>query len=85
MRCSGQSKAKMTRLAVWDSWQISIKMETRNHHQPIGPQPVALIVTLRDPDQRRPVYDEVVTMMNRVGWTIENLRVREGVRIRATT
>jgi len=76
-------KAKMTRLAVWDNWQISIRMEARNYYQPMTPQPAALLVTIRDPHKQQPVYNEVVTMMNRVGWETQNLQVREQIRVRS--
>ena len=48
-------------------------------------QPVALLATIRDPDKQLPVYNEVVTMMNRVGWITQNLPVKEAVRIRMGT
>jgi hypothetical protein len=75
-------RTTMKNVEAWDNWQISIKMEARNHHEAIHPQPVAVIVTLRDPNEEQPVYDQVVTMMNRVGWQTENLQIRTPSRLR---
>ncbi len=75
-------RTTMRNLPVWDNWQISIKLEARNYHEPVKPQPIAVIVTIRDPKKEQPVYDQVVAMMNRVGWQTQNLQVRTPTRIR---
>lgn len=67
-----------------DKWRITLEVSSRKNSFAPPRQPVALIATIRDPDKQLPVYNEVVTMMNRVGWITENLRVRESTRIRAT-
>jgi hypothetical protein len=73
-----------SRIDSRDTWRITLEMSSRKPSSNPGSQPVALIATIRDPDKQRPVYDEVVQMMNRSGWITQNLQVREGVRIRAT-
>jgi len=46
-------------------------------------QKATLIATIRDPDHRLPVYNEVVAMMNRAGWLTQSLQINDAVRIRA--
>ena len=72
-------------IAPKDTWRITLEVSSRKKSFSPPRQPVALIATIRDPDRQLPVYNEVVAMMNRVGWITENLRVREDIRIRATT
>jgi len=66
-----------------DTWRITLKMSARKPTGIPSIQPVALIATIRDPEKKQPVYNDVVKMMNRSGWITQNLQIREGVRIRA--
>lgn len=65
-----------------DTWRITLEVSSRKSSFAPPRQPVALIATIRDPDEQLPVYNEVVAMMNRVGWITQNLPVKEAVRIR---
>lgn len=76
-------RKKFSRIDSRDTWRISLTMSARKPSSNPVSQPVALIATIRDPGQQLPVYDEVVRMMNRVGWVTQNLQVREGIRVRA--
>lgn len=67
-----------------DMWRITLEVSPRKDSSRPQHQAVALIATIRDPNKQLPVYNGVVTMMNRVGWITENLRIRESARIRAT-
>ena len=64
-------------------WRISMNMSTRKPEYKPTSQPVALIVTIRDPEGNLPVYDEVVAMMSRSGWVTQNLPVKARTRVRA--
>lgn len=77
-------RKRFQRLNPRDFWRISLEMSTRDANFPPDNQRVALLVTIRDPDRRQPVYNEVVQMMSRSGWITENLRVKERPRVRAT-
>jgi hypothetical protein len=66
-----------------DMWRISMDMSKRKPEFEVTNQPVALIVTIRDPEGKQPVYDEVVAMMNRTGWQTQNLPIKAQTRVRA--
>lgn len=74
---------RFTRLVPRDYWRIAIEMSARHPVAPTNRQRVALLVTIRDPDRRQPVYNDVVQMMNRSGWITENLQIKETARVRA--
>jgi len=65
-------------------WHISMDTSTRKPEFRPTNQRASLIVTIRDPDGRLPVYNEVIQMMNRSGWITQDLTVRAQSRIRAT-
>lgn len=65
-----------------DTWRLWIKAQNRAEDGSPDPQHVALIVTIIDPTGRKPVYDEMVTMMSRLGWTTLDLKLRSDVRVR---
>ena len=64
-------------------WRIYMRMHHRAGVINPGPQNAALVVTLIDPKHEKPVYDDVVTIMNQTGWITQDLRVNERVRIRS--
>lgn len=66
-----------------DMWRISMEMMTRKPELVLTSQPVTLIVTIRDPDGDLPVYDEVVAMMNRSGWSTLDLPIKAYTRVRS--
>ena len=68
-----------------DTWRITLEVSSRKPSFNPVRQPVALIATIRDPDKQLPVYDEVIAMMNRVGWVTQNLRIKDSVRVRLST
>jgi len=68
-----------------DRWRLKLRVFTRHgieSHEAYRPQPFSLIVTIADPEQRAPVYDEMVQTM-RSRFQTENLNVRTSVRARA--
>ncbi len=76
-------RKKMTSIDSRDAWRITLETQARRTTAP-SHQSAVLIATIRDPEEERPVYNEVVGMLNRVGWANQNLAVRDSVRIRAT-
>jgi hypothetical protein len=76
-------RRKFEKLSAGDMWRLTIEMSSRTPwHHPLQ-QPISLIATIRDPEGKRPVYNEVVQMMNRAGWITQNLQVRDVIRVRA--
>lgn len=65
-----------------DEWRLKMLVRHRQEIREITQQNLALLVTIRDPSATLPVYDEVVKMMQKGGWAISDLRVRERVRTR---
>jgi hypothetical protein len=65
-----------------DHWRVVVSAEDRKGANDPQPTPLALIVTIRDPEGQLPVYDQVVARMNQSGWITQDLRVSERVRAR---
>jgi hypothetical protein len=65
-----------------DHWRVVVSAEDRKGASNPSPTPLALVVTIRDPQKRLPVYDEVVARMGQSGWITQDLRVSERVRAR---
>lgn len=63
-------------------WRIKLQLLHRSEVTVAAPQHVALIATLFDPKRQKPVYNDVVTAMNRSGWISEDLRVDERIQAR---
>lgn len=75
-------KTSMQRVECGDKWRISLEFIARRLSFTPAMQDVALVVTLRDPERKQPVYNEVIREMAQSGWVTENLQVREEVRSR---
>jgi serine protease AprX len=63
-------------------WQLQLKLEQRVEFRDEATQNVNLIVTIRDPLGAKPVYDEMVREMNRIGWNATDLRLHSRQRAR---
>lgn len=63
-----------------DTWRLKVSVTHRSGFATTEAQDFALVVTLRDPEQSQPVYDEVVARMQQLGWTTLDLEVQERVR-----
>jgi len=63
-------------------WRLKVTVNHRSGFESDEAQKFALVVTLRDPKQKQPVYDEVVALMRQQGWTTLDLEIRERVRSR---
>ena len=64
-----------------DRWQLVLKIIERAGHACLTPQPVALIVTVADPEQQLPVYDETVALMNQLGWGAYDLEIQTRLKV----
>lgn len=67
-------------------WRLTLTRLDRAEYTSNAAQDVVLIVTIRDPEGEaggRPVYDELVQAMNRLGWINQDLQVRSRLRIQA--
>lgn len=68
-------------------WRLMVRLLTRHgveDYEAAQSQPFALIVTIADPLQKAPVYDEMAQLI-RNRYQAENLAVRTAARIRART
>ena len=63
-------------------WRLKVTVNHRSGFASTNPQEFALIVTIRDPNREKPVYDEVVSQMQSMGWITTDLQVSERVRMR---
>jgi hypothetical protein len=66
-----------------DDWRLKVSVHQRSGFESDEPQEFALVVTMRDPNQQAPVYDEVVRQMQQLGWVTQDLQVHERVRARS--
>ena len=64
------------------NWRLQLRLLHRTSLTMLEPQNAALVVTLYDPKRQKPVYNDVVTAMNRAGWATQDLRVDERIRAR---
>ncbi len=74
-------RKKMQRIRG-DNWRLKVSVHQRSGHVSDEPQEFALVVTMRDPKQQAPVYDQVVQQMQQLGWVTQDLEVQERVRAR---
>ena len=65
------------------NWRLKLRLYYRAGVTEVSPQNVALVVTLLDPERQKPVYNDVVTAMNRSGWVTQDLQVDERIRARS--
>ena len=61
-------------------WRLDIGVHHRSGYAPTAPQSVCLVITIGDPKQEAPVYNEMVTQMQRLGWAANDLQLRARVR-----
>ena len=62
-------------------WLFS-ELLNRSEYISVEPQDVVLLVTIREVRSDLPVYGELVTEMDRLGWGAMNLEVRSRERLR---
>jgi len=76
-------RRRMKRITPNETWRITLDMHLRKpDFVPPLRQNAVLIATIADPDQKLPVYNEVVATMNRVNWQTQNLQLRAPSRVR---
>ena len=82
--CSRGDRGGPSKGVSGDEWRL--KMQVRQRVETIGTanQTVALLVTIKDPNDQQPVYDEVVRNMQANGWVIDDLRIRDRLRPKIT-
>lgn len=73
---------KLARLPAGMEWRLLLERLDRAENADALQQDVVVVVTVRDPEGRIPVYDRVVQSMNRLGWVTQDLRVRSRTRIK---
>jgi hypothetical protein len=61
-------------------WRLHMETLHRSGFHPQKAQPVILLVTIRDPNNKAPVYDAMVQEMERLAWAPMNLRIASRVR-----
>ena len=65
-----------------DVWRLKLSVHNRSEFSTEEPQSAALVVTVADPSRQKPVYDETVQMLGRIGWQVTDLQVSDRVRLR---
>jgi serine protease AprX len=62
------------------NWRLDLSVHHRSAHTPTKPNRAALVVTISDPGRKEPVYNEMVSQMNKLGWTAVDLQVKSRIR-----
>lgn len=65
-----------------DHWRVKLSVTNRSEFESEEPQSAALVVTVADLDRKKPVYDETVQLLGRIGWEVGDLKVSDRVRLR---
>jgi serine protease AprX len=73
---------KLVRMAASKEWRLLLERLDRAEKADSKEQDVVVIITVRDPEGRTPVYDRIVQSMSRLGWTTQDLRIRSRARIK---
>lgn len=63
-------------------WRLMMELLLRAGVDIVEPQTAALVVTLFDPEFKKPVYNDVVQAMRTAGWVTEDLQVDERIQLR---
>lgn len=63
-----------------DQWRLKVSAHNRSGFDDRTPQDIALIITLLDPEKKAPVYNDLVTAMNALGWITQDLEIQARVR-----
>lgn len=66
-----------------DCWRLNISMQRRFEALEEDPQNFAVFLTIRDPEESRPIYDEVVREAARLGWITTALDTEERTRVQS--
>ena len=64
-----------------EDWRLVIKVSYRSGFTPHQNQKFALLITIKDPNEEQPVYNDVISNINSLGWATNDLRIRDHVRI----
>jgi len=75
-------RRQFSRGATGTDWRLRVEASHRSGPVPTPTQDFAIVITLRDPGQSLPVYDEVVAKMAAAGWISQDLQIHHRVRSR---
>jgi hypothetical protein len=62
-------------------WRLTLAATDRSGVPP-GSIPVAVVLTIADIDQQRPVYNDMIKEMNRLGWVTSDVVLQTGTRLK---
>lgn len=65
-----------------EHWRVVVSAHDRQGVNRQEPTNVALVLTIRDPERKQPVYDQIVAKMTQSGWITQDLRMSDRVRAR---
>lgn len=63
------------------AWELRVEVQARDYYKEQTPQPFYVIVTVRDPEGRAPVYNQMFARMRELGWPVQSL-VQQQIRTR---
>lgn len=72
---------KRLRGLTGNTWRLLVNMLARSEFNLRENQRVVLVMSLLDPEDKAPVYDEMVALMNQYAWVTSDLRVNQRIRV----
>lgn len=63
-------------------WGLNLKVTCRNEFNLSELVPVAVVVTIRDPEKKEKVYDGVVAKLQQSNWLTQDIQIRDSSRLR---
>lgn len=73
-------RREMVKGVKGQNWRLDLSVHHRSGHTPKTAHRAALVITVGDPMKKAPVYNEMVTSMNSLGWAVTDLHVRSRLR-----
>lgn len=61
-------------------WRLDLSVHYRADHQAVKPAKAVLVVTISDPGNELPVYNEMIQQMNLLGWGATDLQIQPRLR-----
>jgi serine protease AprX len=65
-------------------WRLKVAAQYRADFQGERVIRPVVIITVADPEERRPVYDQMVRLAEQYGWQISDLRLRQDIRVQVS-
>ena len=64
------------------NWKLRVTLLDRDGYEPeINAIPFSLVITIRDIDKEKPIYNEMATLMDQYNWEVDDLAITHKLKI----